>query len=91
MKALAEYLAEYIETEMDRQGFEYSSYIKEWIEQGIEAYQSTENCSIDICGGDCPDCGTLLDKKDDSTFDGTGNHIECFKYECSKCGYEIYC
>lgn len=51
MKTVAQYLAEYIGTEMDRQD-DMSVYdtdnLKEWIEEGIEAYQSTENCTITI-------------------------------------------
>lgn len=51
MKTLAQYLAEYVETEMDRQD-DMSVYdtddLKEWIKQGIDAYQSTENCTITI-------------------------------------------
>ena len=45
-KTLAEYLADYIETEMDREGFEYMAAIPELIKRGIEAYESTENVNI---------------------------------------------
>jgi len=49
MKTLAQYLAEYIETEMDRQD-DMSVYdvdnLSEWIKEGMDAYMSTENCEI---------------------------------------------
>lgn len=49
MKTLVEYLADYILTEMDRQD-DMSIYdtddLKEWLKQGIDAYESTENCTV---------------------------------------------
>ncbi len=55
MKTLAEYLADYVETEMDQQGFEIMSYFMEWITEGSNAYQSTENCTIVIKASEIPD------------------------------------
>ena len=101
MKSLAEYLAEYIDRETDDQRMDYavafnlSIYsiddLKGWIEQGIEAYQSTENCIVAVCGGDCPNCndGTALVKKDTILFDGVDD-VEVCAYKCSKCGYIVY-
>ena len=51
MKTLAQYLAEYIETEICRVADdEILPNLQEWIEQGIDAYQSTENCRISVIG-----------------------------------------
>ena len=59
MKTLTQYLAEYLNQEIiDYEQREYENpkdeyfsetLLQEWIEQGIEAYQSTKNCVIDIC------------------------------------------
>lgn len=55
MKTLAQYLMEYLHQESDGfvAGFgadiEFdTSLLQGWIEQGIEAYQSAENCTITI-------------------------------------------
>ena len=88
MKTLAEYLADYVETEMDQQGFEFMSYFREWITEGINAYQSTENCDIVIAGGDCPDCGSPMTKGSDTMFGLSGDKIDVGIYSCD-CGYEI--
>jgi len=96
MKSLAEYLAEYIEYESRKE----SSWrgtpndiptLKEQIKQGLEAYQSTENCTVAVCGGDCPECndGTILVKKDTILFDGVDD-VEVCAYKCPTCGYVIY-
>lgn len=51
LKAVAQYLADYTETEISRlddQIVYNIDYLKRWIEQGIEAYQSTEDCVITV-------------------------------------------
>lgn len=45
MKSLAQYLSEYVSQEIKPL---YLERLQEYIEQGIEAYQSTENCSINV-------------------------------------------
>jgi len=92
MKTLAEYLAEYLEeTKMDRTEGRDVYYVdnKEWIERGLEAYESTENCSIGIVGGDCPDCGILMQKGESTLYAGC-DEIEVVSYQCSECGYIVY-
>ena len=91
MKTLAEYLTEYIDHEVGGDNVlpDDIDILKEWIEQGIEAYQSTENCKIAICGGDCPDCGISMEYKEAIVYTGD-NEIECGSYECPECGYIVY-
>lgn len=89
MKTLVEYLAEYIEEEMERQGFEYMSYFKEWIEQGLDAYESTENCTVRVVGGDCPDCMAAMEKRESTLYAGC-DEIEVDSYQCPECGYIVY-
>jgi hypothetical protein len=90
MKTLAAYLAEYIETEMVRQDG-MSAYpvdnLKEWIERGIEAYQSTENCIVNTFGGSCPECDTPMTLGQDVLYDVDANDIEFAIYQCNECGY----
>ncbi len=61
MKTLAQYLAEYIDEEVlaNLEHPENSPHLQCVIEQGIEAYMSTENCEIIIAPllGDPRDCG----------------------------------
>ena len=94
MKTLAEYLAEYIDHEtvvMQPSGGKMVALnlheIFEIVEQGIEAYESTENCSIGIIGKVCPDCGCSLKKGESALYTG---HDEIEVYECPKCGYIVY-
>jgi len=92
MKTLVEYLAEYIITETYRQD-DMSIYdiddLKEWIRQGIDAYESTENCSIGIVGGDCPDCKAAMEKGESVLYAGC-DEIEVVSYQCPECGYIVY-
>jgi hypothetical protein len=88
MKTLAEYLAEYIRNEFEREWDQDISRIERWVEEGIEAYQSTENCDIVVTGGDCPDCGKSMIKGSDTMFSLTGDRMEVGLYSC-ECGYEI--
>ena len=92
MKTLVEYLADYILTEMDRQD-DMSIYdtddLKEWLKQGIDAYESTENCSIGIVGGDCPDCNATMEKGE-SVLYAECDEIEVVSYQCPECGYIVY-
>ncbi len=49
MKALPQYLAEYIDHESsDGVLPEDVEILKNWIKNGIDAYQSAENCEIQI-------------------------------------------
>ena len=49
MKTLAQYLAEYIESEIcSCRDEEIIPGLQEWIRQGMDAYMSTENCEIII-------------------------------------------
>lgn len=52
MKTLAQYLAEYLETEFDRANQLHRTQqvesLHEWIKLGMDAYMSTENCTISI-------------------------------------------
>ncbi|MCK4448476.1 MAG: hypothetical protein KAW56_15520 [Candidatus Marinimicrobia bacterium] len=97
MKTLAQYLAEYIVEETERgtriEGFGAWGIdnMQEWIEEGIDAYQSTENCTISICGGECPNCSNhiLLERSIGRLYTGV-DEIEVCKYECPKCGYVVY-
>jgi len=92
MKTLVEYLADYILTEMDRQD-DMSIYdtddLKEWLKQGIDAYESTENCSIGIVGGNCPDCKAVMEKGE-SVLYAECDEIEVVSYQCPECGYIVY-
>jgi len=89
MKTLAEYLSEYIVTESF--GLWNAGNLQEWIGRGIEAYQSTENCTIGICGGNCPDCnnGRPMERGVAVLYSGC-DEIEVCKYECPECGYVVY-
>ena len=95
MKTLAQYLAEYVSTEVERsqqiEGFGSwdTGNMQQWLEQGIEAYQSTENCKLAICGEDCPDCSKPMVYKDAVVYAGA-DEIECGSYECPECGYVVY-
>lgn len=101
MKTLAQYLAEYLNQEInDYESCEYKNpqdryfgetELREWIEQGIDAYESTENCSIGIVGGDCPDCNNNIPMECGTAMLYNGrDEIEVVKYECPECGYEVY-
>lgn len=97
MKTLAQYLAEYLATEGDRCRNSVKidaraiELMKEWIEGGIDAYQSTENCTIGICGGDCPDCDSDIPMERGAAMLYNGqDEIEVCKYECPECGYVVY-
>ena len=46
MKTLAEFLAEYFRVEFEREWDQDISRIDCWIEEGIKAYQSTEDCKV---------------------------------------------
>lgn len=93
MKTLAEYLAEYIDHEtivcrpantvLDT--FE----IYELLKRGLDAYESTENCSIGIVGGDCPDCNAAMEKGESVLYAGC-DEIEVVSYQCPECGYIVY-
>ena len=97
MKSLEDYLGEYLQHEITdkRQGVFDANNLPTWIKEGIEAYKSTENVSIDICGGDCPECGESMTLGDATLFDGDGCEVVVCKYECAHsnlgCGYLIYC
>ncbi len=47
-KPLAQYLAEYIDQEIQGHNQSISVLPKEWLEQALDAYQSTENVTIKI-------------------------------------------
>jgi len=102
MKTLAEYLAEYIDHEHESSdGLDpIDSYpdgsiyfdkdcLKRVIENGFDAYESVENCSIGIVGGDCPDCSTMMQKGKSVLYAGH-DEIEVVSYECPECGYIVY-
>lgn len=69
MKTLAKYLAEYINYVVGDDNVlpDDLDVLKEWIIDGIDAYQSTENCTVKIkenkpviaCDG-CRKCGTTV-------------------------------
>lgn len=98
MKTLAHYLAEYLDTEIERidagKVFPDESivdWLLEQIKEGIEAYQSTENCTIGICGGDCPDCSNKIPmERDDAILYNGEDEIEVCCYQCPECGYIVY-
>jgi hypothetical protein len=96
MKTLHEYLKEYIDHEMEKQPDKhYNTVYKNllnWLEEGIAAYQSTENCTIVITGGDCPDCGKPLVNGTGQTLTSDGDNMLAGRYSCPDpdCGYEIY-
>lgn len=81
MKTLAQYLAEYIDTESERVAVGTIVDIDrlwEWIEQGIEAYQSTENCTITTTKQyACESCSLV---KTDVVW-----RDETEQYECEEC------
>jgi len=102
-KTLAQYLAEYlVDKHESNEGPEFidgypdgsvyldADSLKDALEQGIEAYQSTENCRIGVIGGDCPDCGRSMDYQYASLYTQDGDKIECGSYECPECGYVVY-
>lgn len=92
MKTLAKYLTEYIDHEVGGDNVlpDDMSILREWIEQGIKAYQLTENCLVSIFGGDCPDCKTPMKYKVGYVLTSDGDSIEVGIYECPECGYEVY-
>ncbi|KKN56248.1 hypothetical protein LCGC14_0573930 [marine sediment metagenome] len=91
MKTLAEYLAEYIDQTVGNDNVlpDDISVLKEWIEQGLEAYESVENCTIGICGGDCPECKIPMVRGEAMLYNGH-DEIETCQYECPDCGYVVY-
>jgi len=84
MKTLTEYLAEYIDEELLT-----NLHLKDVIEQGIYAYESTENCTIRLVGGDCPDCKAAMEKGESVLYAGC-DEIEVVSYQCPECGYIVY-
>ncbi len=91
MKELQEYLAKYIDHVcVDGVLPEDVSVLTEWFKQGLEAYQSTENCTIGIMGGDCPDCGEPMVRKNEELYDLDGNTIGFVAYVCPDCSYLVY-
>jgi len=89
MKTLAQYLAEYLDTEFERSSRRDMESLWEWIVDGIGAYESTENCSIGIVGGDCPDCGAMMQKGESVLYTGR-DEVEVVSYLCPECGYVVY-
>ncbi len=94
IRELSSYLADYIDHEciVSRPANKVltTTEIHELIKQGIEAYESTENCQIVVFGGDCPDCQTLMVTKTKYLWDEDGNRIEFGIYECPECAYLTY-
>jgi len=90
MKTLAEYLAEFIDYQVGGDNVlpDDLDVLKEWIIDGINAYQSIGNCDIVIAGGDCPDCGKPMTKGLDTMFSLAGDKMDVGLYSC-ECGYEI--
>ena len=86
MKTLAQYLAEYLDYESDK-GFAGSypdgsvyfdrDCLKAILEQGIEAYQLTENCTITVIANavDCEHCR----KCGEITCGNDTTHYSCFE------------
>jgi len=94
MKTLAHYLGEYLSQEIDERLQEATFDVDEdalavMVSEGIDAYESTCNCTISIAGGDCPDCGVPMVKGEATLYTCT-DEIETGKYECPKCGYTVY-
>lgn len=93
MQTLASYLADYIDHEciVSRPAMKVLTTIEihELIKNGIEAYQSIENCVIGICGGKCPECNIMLEQGVAMLYNGM-DEIEVCKYECPECGYIVY-
>lgn len=102
MKSLAQYLTEYINTEWGRLTVQVMTgknsnktdnlieLLRGWIEQGLDAYQSTENCIVSTVGGDCPDCDNLLERKDGTLYTIDGDDIDVCMFQCPECGYVVY-
>ncbi len=83
MKTLAEYLAEYIDQEAIVSWTAQCSAldigdIQGIVEQGIEAYESTENCRIIVGREDCQSCR----KCGMPTCGNDTEHYSCFE-QCS--------
>lgn len=96
MKTLVQYLADYLDQEvvMSRPNNgkmqALNAYeIYEIVRWGIDDYQSTENCTIGICGGACPECKIPLERDIAMLYNGE-DEIEVCKYECPECGYIVY-
>ena len=85
MTDLATYLADYLEQEFDS-----AAEKKVILQEGLSAYQSTENITLVATGGDCPDCGKPMNNGSGRLWDGDGDGIEVGRYMCPDCGYLIY-
>jgi len=97
MKTLAQYLADYLDQEVivsrpnnGKMEALNRFEIFEIVGHGIDAYESRENCTIGILGGDCPDCGTTMDKGESVLYAGGCDGIEVVSYQCPECGYIVY-
>uniref|UniRef100_A0A6M3KDA0 Uncharacterized protein n=1 Tax=viral metagenome TaxID=1070528 RepID=A0A6M3KDA0_9ZZZZ len=97
MKTLVEYLAEYLDQEgvMTRPNYGKMDALNrfemfEIVKNGIDAYESTENCTITVIGGDCPDCGAAMEKGISTLFTHRCDEIEVVSYQCPECGYIVH-
>jgi len=90
IKKLAKYLADYLIHEHEKNGVDiYKKNLQEILENGLEAFQSTQNMTITIAGGRCPECNAPMMASMAIVFDGL-NSIETGRYKCILCGYEEY-
>lgn len=97
MKTLPKYLAEYVEIEMrraigctDNTNLPDLELLQQWIKDGVDAYESTENCSVSVAGGDCPDCETSMELGETCLEDEDGKLVDVSLYQCPDCSYVVY-